>query len=118
VKIYTIGLSKNKHKILILILGIYIISYCVISVRFGEYRPAAYGLHGIDGKTVIAPKKSLGYSWSIFEGSSDTIDKRSRIDVFFGKFYMPLIILDEKAWHRNVKEIPCKKPYHRTFPYK
>jgi hypothetical protein len=82
-------------------LTLYPLSYLAISWG-GFYEPIAYGaLKGRDGRTVLAPKASIGYRWIPFESykQTDGLDGVS----LHGWAYYPLLMVDRSLWHRSDK---------------
>lgn len=76
---------------------LYLASYGFLSSYYGRYEPAAYGLQeGADGNTVLAPKKSFGQIWVVFD--YDQTEDRANIAHVI---YVPLVYLDRRIWHRR-----------------
>jgi hypothetical protein len=109
-------MPKRRALLLLgLILALYPVSYLVVS-RDGYYDSGPMGFAKGPGRTVILVSK-FGYAWYPFHGCELGLDdfQSAPVQASFSILYLPLMELDRKWWHTEVKAESGNYPVKRGF---
>lgn len=104
-------MPKRRALLLLgLILALYPVSYLVVS-RDGFYDPGPLGFGQGPGDTTILVSK-FGYAWYPFDGCDLGRDgfQSAPVQASFSIFYLPLMELDRRWWHRVEKSESGRYP--------